>query len=219
MTEKINEILCIDDVFKAPPRLIEILLDKNLRETIFHQFLELFNHKLDEDFWHVYFQEEAAQRKKQKQDFTPMSVASLVSKLTETSNNNGMRYEATAGTGGMTIARWNLDRLATLPWDYKPSQYLYICEELSDRAFPFLVFNMAIRGMNGAAIHCDALTRECYGVFFISNGTNNPNGFSSVNVMPYSREAEDYFKIKFIAAKYPAHVESPSIFGSKGYKQ
>ena len=215
MTEKINEILDIDDAFKAPPKVLEILLNKEQRCDVFHRFLELFKYNLDEDFWHIYFQEEVAQRKKQKQDFTPMSVADLVSQLTETSNLNGMYYEAAAGTGGMMIAKWNTDRHKHLPWNYNPSNYVYICEELSDRTFPFLIFNMAIRGMNGAAVHCDVLTRDCYGVFFVSNDSNNPIAFSNVNVMPYSSEAEKYFKVKFTDKKYPPHVESASILTSK----
>ncbi|MCL2410086.1 MAG: N-6 DNA methylase [Treponema sp.] len=209
MTDKINFILGVDDIFKAPSKMLEILLNREHRESVFVQFLKLFNYKLHEDFWHNYFQEEAAQRKKMAQDFTPMSVAGLVSELV---HESGMYYEPAAGTGGMMVAQWQSDRCQHDPINYKPSQYLYICEELSDRAIPFLIFNMAIRGMNGAVIHCDTLTRECYGVFFVQNDKDYTFGFSSVNVMPYSKASEDYFNVKFVAEKYPAHIESPNPF-------
>jgi len=212
MTDRINEILGIDDIFKAPARMMEILLDKPLRESIFNQFLELHNYKLDEDFWHKYFQDEAAQRKKMGQDFTPPSVCGVLAELVGSETEEGIHYEPTAGTGGMIIAKWHRGRVRHTPFSYRPSRYVYICEELSDRAFPFLVFNMAIRGMNGAAAHCDSLERTCYGVFFIQNDDDNPGGFSSVNVMPYSKAAEDYFKVSFTEKKYPAHWESPNPF-------
>ena len=216
MTEKINTILGVDDIFKAPAQLLEILLNKDMREKIFLQFLELFNYKLDFDYFHVYFQSEAAQRQKYGQDFTPMSVSGLLAGLTENKGEQGgMRFDSTAGTGGLLIAKWNQDRLQHSPLSikrgmsvYKPSMYLYFAEELSDRAFPFLIFNMAIRGMNGAAIHCDSLSRECYGVFLIQNDNDNPIGFSSVNVMPYSKQSAQHFNVKFIEKKYPAHIES-----------
>jgi len=212
MTEKINAILGIDDIFKAPDRLLDILLDKPLREKIFLQFFELFDHKLENDFFHSYFQAEAAQRKKMSQDFTPMSVASLVSQLVESKTGDGMYFEPSVGTGGMMIAKWHSDRIKENPIFYKPSQYMYVGEELSDRAFPFLVFNMAIRGMNGAAVHCDSLTRECYGVFFMQNDDDNPSGFSSINIMPYTSDAENFFKVSFVNKKYLHHVESQNLF-------
>jgi len=213
-TDKINSILGIDDAFKAPMRLMEILLDKQVRESIFAQFLGLVNYKLDKDFWHIYYQEETAQRKKLKQDFTPMSVSRLATQLASNGEDSGMRFEAAAGTGGMTIAMWALDRARHMPWNYKPSQYLYVCEELSDRAFPFLVFNMVIRGMNGAAVHCDSLTRDCHGVFFIQNDDEHPAGFSNINVLPYSKDTEEFFNVTFTRQKYRHHIESSlNLFG------
>ncbi|MCL2223595.1 MAG: N-6 DNA methylase [Defluviitaleaceae bacterium] len=209
--EKIHKILGVDDIFKAPARLMEILLSgKEVREPIFTQLLELFKFKLDVDFWHGYFQDEAAERKKQKQDFTPMSVAGLVSKLV---GGSDIYYEPTAGTGGMMIANWHENRIKHPPLKYKPSNYLYVCEEMSDRAFPFLIFNMAIRGMNGAAVHCDSLTRECCGVFFIQNDKDDPVSFSSVNVMPYNEKTEKHFNVKFGEQKYKHYIESPLLVG------
>jgi hypothetical protein len=219
MTDKIHNILGINDIYKAPDKLMEILLDKPRREAVFLEMLELFEYKLDVDFWHGYYQEEAADRKVKKQDFTPMSVARLASTLTDGGGaDNGMRFEATAGTGGMTIAKWHQDRCRHNPCHpqiphaalnpYYPSAYFYECEELSDRAFPFLIFNMAIRGMNGAAVHCDSLARDCFGVFYISNGDDNPIGFSDINVMPYSNDVSKRFNVRFVENRYPAHVET-----------
>ena len=38
--EIIHRILGIDEVFKAPNRMMEILLDKSKREKVFEEFLE-----------------------------------------------------------------------------------------------------------------------------------------------------------------------------------
>lgn len=206
MVEEINKILNINDSYKAPERLMVILLDKKEREEVFKQFLELFNYKVDYDWFHSYFQDEHADRKNKKQDFTPMSVSILLSELTR--GSDGTYYEAAAGTGGICIAKWNQERMKHNPFTYKPSDYLYVLEELSDRALPFLIFNLAVRGMNAAVVHCDALTRESYGVFFIQNDIDNALGFSSINVMPYSQDAEEFFDVKFIKQKYEPHVES-----------
>jgi hypothetical protein len=220
-TKIINNILGVDDIFKAPAKMLEILFEKDKRETVFMQFIksESFKHKLHEDFFHTYFQEEIAQRKEMKQDFTPMSVSGLLGQLVDKS---GIYFEPTAGTGGIMIAQWQKDRCNHNPLlptiqhkafkPYRPSDYFYACEELSDRAFPFLVFNMVIRGLNGVAIHCDSIERNCYGVFFIQNDNDNPIGFSSVSVMPYNKETENYFNVRFVEEKYPTHIESPNPF-------
>ena len=47
----VNEILEIDDAYKAPKRLMEILLDKEKREKIFCQFLE-YERDMKFDWFH-----------------------------------------------------------------------------------------------------------------------------------------------------------------------
>ena len=189
MIDKIHAIIGVDDVFKAPTRLIDILLSgKEEREKMFVQFLNLFNHNLEADFWHEYFQQEMAQRKDLKQDFTPNSVSQLATQLTGNSQVDGAYFEAAAGTGGMMIAKWNDNK-----------KWVFICEELSERAFPFLVFNMAIRGIEGVAIRGNSLTKECFEVLKLCNdgrfsnivqAQNNENELADTVIMnpPYSAQ-------------------------------
>ena len=66
-------------------------------------------------------------------------------------------------------------------------EYWYQVEELSDRSLPFLIFNMAIRGMNGAILHGDSLTREFSDVYFIRNMSSQYGPFSEVIVMPKTK--------------------------------
>jgi len=204
--QEINDILGITESYKAPQRLLDILLgDKIEREEIFHQFLELFKWKMDYDWFHQYFELEHADRKDKKQDFTPMSVSNLINSIVD---DNGMYFESCAGTGGMCISHWHNTRLKSHPLRYKPSEYLHILEEMSDRAIPFLLFNVAIRGMNAAILHCNSLIRECYGAFLVQNEKDLAQEFSSISVMPYSERCAKYFNVQFIERRYQNHVES-----------
>ncbi len=98
------------------------------------------------------------------------------------------------------------------PFVYKPSMFFYTCEELSDRAVPFLLFNLLIRGMNAVVLHCDALTRDSYGAFFVQNDQDDHTQFSSLNVFPYTENTEKYLGIKFIEKRYVPLIESPKDF-------
>lgn|SRR5699024_7776814 len=198
---KINNLLGIKESYKAPDRLMEILyMDKTERDKHFMDFLNAFDKDVTYDWFHDYFQDEHADRKNQKQDFTPQSVSSLLSQMVGTEGST--YYEPAAGTGGILIERWNQDRMKHSPFDYEPRDYYYTAEELSDRAIPFLLFNMLIRGMNGNVVQCDVLTRESTGAFFIQNDANDFMGFSSLNLLPYNEDTETEFNIKFVDEKY-----------------
>lgn len=203
----VNKILNIDDAYKAPDTLLALMLDKTQRENIFKKFLNIST-DLSFDWFHEYFEDEQAERKSKKQDFTPDSIATLLNKLT--SNTTGYYYEPTAGTGGILITRWWQDCLndpvgtknnTNIPgisfFTYDPRKYWYQVEELSDRAVPFLIFNMAIRGMNGVAIQCDSLSREAKNAYFIRNNTDNALAFSEVIKLPKTSEYEKELNISW----------------------
>ena len=203
----VNKILNIDDAYKAPDTLLALMLDKTQRENIFKKFLNVST-DLSFDWFHEYFEDEQAERKSKKQDFTPDSIATLLNKLTD--NTTGYYYEPTVGTGGILITRWWQDCLndpvgtknnTNIPgisfFTYDPRRYWYQVEELSDRAVPFLIFNMAIRGMNGVAIQCDSLSREAKNAYFIRNNTDNALAFSEVIKLPKTSEYEKELNINW----------------------
>lgn len=203
----VNKILNIDDAYKAPDTLLALMLDKIQRENIFKKFLNIST-DLSFDWFHEYFEDEQAERKSKKQDFTPDSIATLLNKLT--GNTTGYYYEPTAGTGGILITRWWQDCLndsvgtknnTNIPgisfFTYDPRKYWYQVEELSDRAVPFLIFNMAIRGMNGVAIQCDSLSREAKEAYFIRNDTDNALAFSEVIEVPKTKDFEKELNINW----------------------
>lgn len=195
--ETVNGILGIDDSFKAPTKLMELMLDDDKRVKIFKKFLEIST-DLSFDWFHQYFEDEQAQRKTKKQDFTPESVAAVLQALV--GNSSGTYYEPAAGTGGLVIKRWQHDRLADPVMDngkrpkwmsiftYDPRHYWYQVEEMSDRALPFLLFNMSIRGMNGIAVQCDSLTRVGQSAYFIRNDSDDFMAFSEIHKLPQTDE-------------------------------
>ena len=182
----INEQLGVSDSYQAPDALLKILYNKEVREQVFRNFLMEYEGDVSYDWFTLYFQEEHADRKNKKQDFTPNSVAKLLSELTDGSDcNNSLIYDAPAGTGGLLINKWDHERMKSNPLDYKPGWYLHVAEDLSDRVIPFLLFNVMLRGMNAVVAHCDVLTRETYGVFFVQNDKDDHLSFSNINLIPY----------------------------------
>ncbi|HIW31271.1 MAG TPA: N-6 DNA methylase [Candidatus Paenibacillus intestinavium] len=206
-TEKINELLQIDDSYKAPSQLMKILFDREKREELFKKFLGI-ECDMTFDWFHIYFQDEHADRKNHKQDFTPDEISELLSKLVQSDSSNYNSFDVTAGSGGLLIQKWQHDRVNTPFWQYKPSLFLYGCEELSDRAIPFLLFNLLIRGMNATVVHGDALTRAVKQVYFIQNTTDNMLDFSDLNVMPHSNWATEEFNVKTWSEEPIVHIET-----------
>lgn len=176
----INEILGISESYKAPERMWEIIkLQGNERNIFFHKFLEAFNYDMSIDWFHSWFQEDHADRSVKKQDFTPMSVGEILAKITAKSENDfHKRYDVCSGTGGLTIVKWNNDLLEKGFMKYRPSKFLYVCEELSERSLPFLLFNFLIRGMNGIVYHGDVLERSYKSIYVIVNEKDDALGFS-----------------------------------------
>ena len=210
VTEKINNLLNIKDSYQAPQRIMEILYsDKETRDKVFMDFLNAFDMDVTYDWFHEYFQDEHADRKKHKQDFTPNSISQLLSTIV--GEGDGSYYEPAAGTGGILIQRWNDDRMNHSPFDYEPKDYFYTAEELSDRTLPFLLFNMIIRGMNGLVVQCDVLTREAYGAWFVQNDDNNHLGFSSLNLLPYNEDIEEELNVEFVEEKYDEIKQTKNI--------
>lgn len=160
----INKILGITESYQAPSKMLEIMLDENKRGVILKEFLK-FEDDLSYEWFQMYFEDEHADRKVKKQDFTPSAVSELGAKILGESSKY---FEATAGTGGMAIQYWNLFPNVT-----------FELEELSDRAIPFLLFNMALRNVSGIIKHGDSLKNKFSAVYKLSHGEK----FSQIEVV------------------------------------
>lgn len=149
-TEKINELLGITESFHASYKMGDILKNEEARENLFFDFLEE-EQDLSFDWFTEYFQEEHSDRKGKKQDFTPDGIIKVASGVLGDTISNA---DICAGTGGLTVKRWAENPDAS-----------FYCEEFSDRAVPFLVFNLAIRNVDAIICHGDSLVREFKAVY------------------------------------------------------
>lgn len=122
----------------------------------FNAFCELVQ-DLSVDWLQKIFQYYEADRDEKKQDYTPKSLARLCSHLTET--HGSTVYDICAGSGALIIQKWvaNPDKL-------------FICEELDENVIPFLLFNMAVRNMNGYVINRNVLTLEFKSIYKVDKG-------------------------------------------------
>lgn len=202
-----NKIFGVEDSYQAPEKIMKILYDKDKREKMFKELLEVNDYNVDFDWFYEYFQEEHADRKNKKQDFTPKSVAILLTELSDVEENNGLYYECCAGTGGIMIKNWDHYRRKFSPFDYTPDLQYAVVEELSDRCIPFLLLNMMIRGMNGVVVHGDCLTRKCKNAYFICNVNNDHLQFSGITNVPHTEYFEEELSVKFESLEYVEHKE------------
>lgn len=196
---KVNRLIGVDESYKAPQKIMEIISDKDKATEMFRRFMAEFDYDLSYEWFNSYFEDEHADRKNRKQDFTPTSVSRLMSEMQGNEPQYGVIYEPAAGTGSTIISHWYKEtRKHKFPWDYNPDNYLYLCEELSDRTIPFLLFNLLIRGMNALVIHGNTLTREAKDVYHCDNKLCSFMCFSELRKLPHVKEVEELCNVKFV---------------------
>ena len=176
-SRKILELLATDDFRLLPEKVMTVVTgDLATRNHIYSELISMHHGDLSYDWFQRLYEEEYAQRKELKQDFTPQQVSNLTARIA----GNGTIHEPTAGSGGLVIAKWWNDMQGVLPWDYKPSLHMVDCWELSDRSLPFLLLNLSIRGMMGYVTHGDVLTMQVKRRYAILNRKDDPLAFSEI---------------------------------------
>jgi len=194
---KVHNLLGITESYQAPEKMME-MISGEVPKDFYLAMLKAFDHDLGLEWFNDYFEDEHADRKNNHQDFTPTSVSRLMAETLGKQEQKGIIYEPAAGTGSTIIQHWRGKRLKRAPWDYSPLETLYVCEELSSKTIPFLLFNLLIRGMNAVVIHGDTLTRQALDVYHCFNETNDAMGFSSLMKLEHSERVENMFGIKFV---------------------
>lgn len=134
------------------PRLLLEGLLSDRQDEILRRVDEEYTDKTI-DLFRDFFQEEQADRKSLKQDYTPDEISELVSRLAPSGNN---LLDVCAGTGTLTISY-----LARHKADFVR------CEEFSSRVIPFLLLNLALRNQESEVVHKDVLTGEIFGIYEI----------------------------------------------------
>ena len=122
------------------------------------KFIELVNGDLETDYLQKIWQFFMADRENKKQDFTPKSLGKLLSKLTESENEEWV-YDMCSGSGSLTIQKWCSNK-----------ELKFVCEELDEDLIPFLIFNLKIRNIEGYVINGNVLTGERKTVYKLIKG-------------------------------------------------
>ncbi len=168
-----KDLLKVEDLQELPSAIEKILFSEK-KEKIFFKMLDMHDWDLSYDWFQNMYEEEIAQRKQNKQDFTPNCVSVLLSELT--GFEKGKIYEPTAGNGSLIIANWNYRR-EKLGEEFKTEEHPIECWELSSRSIPILLLNLSIRGIVGEVYHGDVLTNEVKSKYILSKS----NQFSDIN--------------------------------------
>lgn len=154
LCESTLNLFGIENISKLGEELLNTALTNDCEK--YRQFSDMVG-DLSVDWLQKIFQYYEADREQKKQDYTPQSLCKLCSELTETGAN--VVYDICAGSGALTIQKWR-----------KNPDKLFICEELDTNVIPYLLFNMALRNMNGYVINRNVLTLELYKCYKLSSG-------------------------------------------------
>lgn len=172
-------IFNVEDIINLPQAAMNIVMgDRERRDAVYRELLSVNRYDMSFDWFRQLYEEEFAQRKKQKQDFTPVEVSEIVAKIALPTV--GTIHEPTAGTGGLIISAWWEQCRRAIPWDYYPSQHMITVWELSDRAIPLLLLNLSIRGIMGYVYHGDVLEGTVKTRYILLNRSDDALGFSDV---------------------------------------
>lgn len=172
-------IFNVEDIINLPQAAMNIVMgDRERRDAVYRELLSFNRYDMSFDWFRQLYEEEFAQRKKQKQDFTPVEVSEIVAKIALPTV--GTIHEPTAGTGGLIISAWWEQCRRAIPWDYYPSQHMISVWELSDRAIPLLLLNLSIRGIMGYVYHGDVLEGTVKARYILLNRSDDALGFSDV---------------------------------------
>lgn len=172
-------IFNVEDIIDLPQAAMNIVMgDRERRDAVYRELLSVNRYDMSFDWFRQLYEEEFAQRKKQKQDFTPVEVSEIVAKIALPTV--GTIHEPTAGTGGLIISAWWEQCRRAIPWDYYPSQHMISVWELSDRAIPLLLLNLSIRGIMGYVYHGDVLEGTVKARYILLNRSDDALEFSDV---------------------------------------
>lgn len=122
-----------------------------------------------------FFETYLADRKFLSQDFTPDSIAQLMTEILLLDKNEGVPevLDEAAGIGCLIIPYWR----------YNPDVKVY-AREFSATTIPFLLFNLAVRNMQGVVICGDTLSLETFAVYVLNKGEK----YSAVKEFDYFNE-------------------------------
>ncbi|MCM1057262.1 MAG: N-6 DNA methylase [Firmicutes bacterium] len=155
LCEKTTELFGIENISELSDKLLSICLEN--QNEYMEKFAECVG-DLSVDWLQKIFQYYEADRKEKMQDYTPLTLARFVGKLTETDHEKAV-YDLCAGSGALTIQKWNLNH-----------NLFFVCYEYDKKVIPLLLFNLAVRNINALIVNGDALQDEVFTRYTVKSG-------------------------------------------------
>lgn len=152
----INELLGINESYKMPDKLMEILLNDEYRQSFLSKISEFYDFTIDD--FRDYFQQEQGDRKTLKQDYTPDCLCNLIRELIPKTESI---LDICSGTGALTLSCIKKNENTTV-----------FCEELSTRVLPMLLANLALRGVSGFVKNKDVLNNKTEHIYQLKANGN-----------------------------------------------
>lgn len=149
---KINDIFNISTTKELTEKLKDITL--NNKKEYYEKFIDVVK-DLKIDWLQKIYQYYEADRKEKKQDYTPSSLAKLVSKL---SNGDEIVTDLCSGSGALTIQKWVANK-----------NQKFICKEIDENVIPYLLFNLAVRNIDAMVYNMDILQDEIFHEYKVSS--------------------------------------------------
>lgn len=154
LTEQTLCLFEIKNVSELGNKLLECALSGNKEKM--NAFCALVENDLTIDWMQMIYQYYLAEREHKKQDYTPKSLAILLSELIGESD---ITIDMCAGSGALTIQRWN--RYPNMKFE------LF---EVDENVIPYLIFNMVIRNIDATVHQSDVLQQEIKKTWIIKKG-------------------------------------------------
>lgn len=155
LSEEVMSLFSINDISELGKTLFQCVRENDVKK--YSQFCSLVG-DLSVDWLQKIFQYYEADRKDKKQDYTPLTLARFVGKLTETEQEKSI-YDLCAGSGALTIQKWNLNH-----------DLYFVCYEYDKKVIPLLLFNLAVRNIDALVINGDALQDETFTRYTVKRG-------------------------------------------------
>lgn len=210
-SNEINSLFGVSESFMLPEKLMQLLLSEKITD-IFERYTDIQS-DLSYDGFTNYFQEEHSNKKAMMQDFTPKELTELVAKIAGEDIKNCL--DVCSGTGGLTIAMHSA-----------APECQFFCEELSKRALPLLLFNLAVRNISAYVTNKDVLSGETFAAWKIEKGERFGKIISIDSVPdvpvdavitnpPYSLKYD--FDEKHIDSRFAEYGYPPKQFSDMGF--
>ena len=157
-TAIINDIFGITESFELPKVLLSKLMNESEKDKLCDKLLQ-YDFDYRNDCLRDYFQENNANRNALKQDYTPDSLCTLISKLIPQTENV---IDICSGTGALSVGIGS-------------KEINYQCEELSQMSIPMLLLNLCIRNMQATVLQKNVLENKVEKVYKLTQGEKYSN--------------------------------------------